>query len=188
MEVQAETKDNRIIENKVFGLLFGVRRSIRYHNRRRSFFDKFNSITNALALIMGSATVYGALKTNLEGIAILAPAFITIFSSINLVIGSTRQARVHHDLCKRFIFLEKMISECRNPDENELAKWTSERLDIESEEPPVLHVLNSICHNELLRAMGYSKEDCVEISWLQRFLAPFIDFQEHSIQTNGSTN
>jgi hypothetical protein len=145
------------------------------------FYDRFNSITNALSLILGSATVYGVLKTNVD-VTIFAPALVTIFSSINLVIGSNPQARVHHDLCKRFISIEKDISVNTNPNEDMLAKWIAERLDIESEEPPVLHVLNCICHNELARAMGHSSESFAKIAWYQRLLAPFIDFREHSIK------
>lgn len=175
-----ETKEN--LTDKIDDLLFGVRRSIRYHNRRRSFYDKFNSTTNALALIMGSATVYGVLQDNPSWIAIFAPAIVTIFSSINLVIGSNRQARVHHDLSKRFIELEKKMSDHLQHTEEKLAEWTSERLDIESEEPPVLRVLDCICHNELVRAMGYGPEHLAEISWYQRLFADFVDLNEHTIK------
>lgn len=170
------------VRNDIDDLLFGVRRSIRYHNRRRSFYDRFNSFVNAMSLIMGSATVYGVLQENVHLLAIVAPALVTVFSSINLVIGSSHQARVHHDLCKRFIYLEKKISGCIAPSEEKLAEWISERLEIESEEPPVLHVLNCICHNELARAMGYGPEHFAKISFFQRLFAPLVDIREHTIK------
>jgi hypothetical protein len=45
----------------------------------------------------------------------------------------------------------------------------------------VLRVLDSICHNELLRAMGYDRSQYVEIAWYQRLLAQFVDVREHAI-------
>lgn len=170
------------LKDKCHELLFSVRRSIRYHNRRRSFYDRFNLFVNAFSLIMGSATVYGTLKAQAQEVALIAAGLVSVFSAINLVIGSARQARLHHDLCKRFIALEKKISAATEPDAAKLAEWTSERLDIETEEPPVLHILNCMCHNELARAMGYGPEHFAKISFYQRWLAPFMDIREHSIK------
>ena len=55
------------------------------------------------------------------------------------------------------------------------------RLEIERDEPPVLRVLDSICHSELLRATGYDRSQYVEIAWYQRLLAQFVDVREHAI-------
>jgi hypothetical protein len=54
-------------------------------------------------------------------------------------------------------------------------------LAIEADEPPILRVLDAICHNELLRAMGYPKEREAQIAWYQRLLASFVDIREHAI-------
>jgi len=171
------------IEEDIHKLLFDVRRSIRYHIRRRSFYDRFNLIVNAISVVMGSATVYGILKAQSQDIALTAAAAVTILSSINLVVGSVRQARLHNDLAKRFIVLEKKITTSTSKDTEKLAEWTSERLDIETEEPPVLHVLNCICHNELIRATGgYGSEHLAKIAWYQRLFASIIDINEHSIK------
>lgn len=170
------------VENEYHDLLFGVRRSIRYHNRRRSFYDRFNLSANAVSLIMGSATVYGTLAEKAHEVAIIAAMFVTIFSAINLVVGSSRQARLHHDLCKRFITLEKNITSCADKNDKNLTEFVTERLDIEAEEPPVLHVLNSICHNELARAMGYGSEHFAKIAFYQRWFAPIMDIREHTIK------
>jgi hypothetical protein len=50
------------------------------------------------------------------------------------------------------------------------------------EEPPVLRVLDALCHNEELRAMGYATSQMAKIGWLQRLLAPFIDIRSDKIQ------
>jgi len=170
------------LDDDIHNLLFSIRRSIRYHNRRRGFYDRFNLLVNAVSVVMGSTTVYGILKTQAQDIALIAAAIVTVLSAINLVVGSARQARLHHDLSKRFIALEKKIATSTNRDTTKLSEWIAERLDIEIEEPPVLHVLNSICHNELARAMGYGPEHFAKITFYQRWFAPIMDIREHAIK------
>lgn len=62
-----------------------------------------------------------------------------------------------------------------------LKQFKAERLNIESDEPPVLKVLDSICHNELMRAMGFPEERFLKIGFLQRSLSQLFDFMEHTI-------
>jgi hypothetical protein len=83
-------------------LLFDVRRSVRYHTRRRMFFDRWNLATNALSVIFGSATIYGVLSAGGKELALASAALVTVMSSLNLVIGTTRMARLHEDLARRF--------------------------------------------------------------------------------------
>ncbi|MGZ8181451.1 MAG: hypothetical protein ACXWT1_05800 [Methylobacter sp.] len=171
-------------KDDLHNLLFSVRRSVRYHNRRRNFYDRFNLSSSALSLILGSATVYGLVKDSGGAqIALIAAALVTVLSALNLVIGSARQARLHHDLAKRFIALEKAMVKQQAPTESDLSAWLEERLDIEMDEPPVLHVLNALCHNELARAMGYSPEHYAHVAFYQRWLAPVLDIGEHRLKT-----
>lgn len=170
------------LDDDYHSLTFGVRRSIRYHAHRRGFYDRFNLFVNAFALIMGSATVLGTLKEHLVTVAIISAMLVTILSAVNLVVGSSRQARLHHDLCKQFIELEKKITSCKEKNEENYALFVSERLDIEAEEPPVLHVLNCICHNELSRAMGYGEEHFAKITLIQRMFAPILDIRSHALK------
>jgi hypothetical protein len=163
-------------------LLFGVRRSIRYHTRRRRFFERWNVVTNALAVIFGSATIGGVVK-GWDALAIAAGAIVTFFSAINLVVGTVRMARLHEDLGKRFVDLEKELVLAGEYDEQAYRGFCAKRLEAERDEPPVLRVLDSICHNELLRAMGYDRSQFVEIAWYQRLLAQFVDVREHAISS-----
>jgi hypothetical protein len=55
-------------------------------------------------------------------------------------------------------------------DATALAAFTARRLEIEADEPPILKVLDSVCHNELLRAMGYDKSEFYRIGVVQRML------------------
>ncbi|MDR6915075.1 hypothetical protein J2X66_001940 [Pseudomonas sp. 3296] len=160
--------------------LFSVRRSIRYHQRRRGFYDRLDKTSNMLSLIFGSTAIYGILQTNTKTLALIASAAVTVFASINLVIGSAQRGRDHTDFMRKYVELEKRMLGIES--EERLLEVAAARLSIEAEEPPVLHVLNAICHNETMRAMGYPKEDLPKIGICQAWVSQVFDFCESSIQ------
>lgn len=171
------------LSTKRHSLLFDVRRSVRYHNRRRAFFERLGHIKDAMSVIFGSAVIYGVLKeAELQGLAVLSAVLVTILSGVDLVIGSSRMANLHHDLARRFIVLEKSLSmvEAEDVTSEDVHKWTGSRLDIEAEEPPIFRVLDAMCHNELLRAEGY-KSGFVRIGFMQRLFAHIYDFSPDSL-------
>lgn len=167
-------------------LLFGVRRSIRYHARRRMFFDRFRQLTSALGVILGSATVFTLLNEMEPLYPSLAAALVTVLFTIDLVVGTGPAARLHNDLNRRFIDLERQMELEEIPiDGHALAKHKAYRLEIEVDEPPVHRVLDMMCHNELLRAMGYEKSHFARIRLHQRLLAHFFDVQDDRVVTYG---
>lgn len=175
--------DAKEIGDMRHSLLFGVRRSVRYHSRRRQFFDRYRLFTNAVSVIFGSAAIAAVLSPLGKEYTVGAAAVVTVFSLIDLVVGSARMARLHEDLGRQFIELEKetiSIAEGQFTEENAL-RLTAARLSIEADEPPVKRVLDSLCHNELLRAMGYGREEFVKVRWYQRLFAQLLDIQEHHI-------
>src|SRR5712691_9855656 len=89
-------------------LLFSVRLSIRYHIRRRMFFDTTYQYIRCLLVIFGSATFVAAVSNNLGApyTAVIA-LVVTISSAISLVMEPARKARLHDDLARRFITLER---------------------------------------------------------------------------------
>jgi hypothetical protein len=104
-----------------------------------------------------------------------------ILSAVNLVFDTKGNARLHHDLARDFIAVEKtLINPELTPDQ--LAEAEAKRLDIEAEEPPVLKVLDLTCHNDLLKAMGYEKENFYKIGFLRSAFANFFDFFPSSIK------
>ena len=85
----------------------------------------------------------------------LLPAALTsVLSAADLVFGSSRKAWMHADFARRFVELERALAK----DGAEVAEILDRRLAIEAEEPPPLRVLDTLCHNELVRAMGYPRE------------------------------
>jgi hypothetical protein len=170
----------------VHGLLFGVRRSIRYHNRRRSFFDRVSKFSTFFSALFGTATVASALAQAGNSWVIGFAVAVAIFSVMDLVVGTAQAARLHYDLARKFIDLEKTIISTKEPTYEDMANFKAQRLEIEADEPPALKVLDSICHNELLRAMGYGSNEFAKIIWYQRLFSQIIDIQEHKILTPAS--
>lgn len=170
------------IESDRYSLMFDIRRSVRYHNRRRSFFDRWGLVTNAMTIFFGSAIILAIFHENeMKWVAVTSAALVTLFSTIDLVVGTNRAGRLHFDLARRFNELERAMIQSGDYDEAALRKFIANRLEIEADEPPVLMVLDSICHNDLMRAMGYDKSEMLKISWLQRFLSQLFDYREHEI-------
>jgi len=146
------------------------------------FFDRVHKFSTFFAALSGTATFASVLAKAGPNWTLLFAFMVAVFSVIDLVIGTAQAARLHDDLSKRFIILEKKIV-ISNDDSNEsISRLTSERLDIEADEPPPLKVLDSICHNELLRAMGYDESEFLKIKRYQRWFAQFWDIGEHLIK------
>ncbi|HFI3295736.1 TPA: hypothetical protein ACGPXS_004920 [Escherichia coli] len=164
------------------GLLFDVRRSVRYHNRRRAWFDRLDQATNVLSLIFGSTAIYGVLSQSNKNLAMLSAAVVTIFSAINLVVGSSRRARAHFDFARKFFELEQKMILVPEITEESLRTITSERLSIEKDEPPVLRVLDSICYNEQILSMDYPKDQMIVVGFWQRLFSPVLDFQASKLR------
>lgn len=158
-------------------LLFAVRRSIRYHVRRRRFFDLVHSAANAIGIIFGSAAIVSILSEFRSGYAVGAAAIVTVTSAFDLVIGTQGMARLHDDLAKRFITLERDMVIEGAPTEEAVRRFTARRLEIEADEPPVLRTLDRLCHNELLRAMGYPDTMTVSIPLYHRLLAHVVSVE-----------
>ena len=57
------------------------------------------------------------------------------------------------------------------------AELKARRLQIEATEPPILRVLDAMCHNELLTALGGDEGQRARVTRLQRWLANWADFR-----------
>lgn len=159
-------------------LLFGVRRSVRYHVRRRQYFDRLGKFIKIFTTIGGLGTVITILDKAGVGWTLGYGTAAGVFSLIDLVIGTDEMARLHSDLAKEFIELEKqMVLAGENLTGEQLAGFTARRLEIEAKEPPPLRVLDTICHNDLARAMGYDQSAQKKVTWPQKFFSPFFDFR-----------
>src|ERR1700722_12676848 len=94
------------IKEKWSDLLFGVRRSIRYHTHRRKFFDKLSVWSDFLIIISGGTVVgfasAGEMASHHRAWTIIFGAIIAIIGSFDLVIGFSNKSRDYHDLARAF--------------------------------------------------------------------------------------
>lgn len=170
------------LKEKFHALLFAVRKSIRYHNYRRRFFENWAVWSDFLIIISGG-TVVGfstyAISTSqpyYRWIAVLFGGIIGIIGTFDLVIGFSNRARDHRDFVKEFSRLEQDLTNAVNVQtENNLVELINRRLEIESNEPPVLRALDAYCHNEQVRAEGYPENEKTKITWYQNWLKQWRD-------------
>jgi hypothetical protein len=165
-------------ETAVGDLAFDIRRSVRYHDRRRVHFERLHRLTNVTTILLAGVVL---MELGGEGsptwVRVLAAAGALI-GAVDLVVGFSRRADTHHNFKRRFIALEQEL-DAATPD---LEKIRQQRLAIEAEEPPIYRALDLLCHNELCAAMGYDRRKQPEafssLPWYQRWTANWIHWHE----------
>jgi len=136
---------------------------LRYHAKRRRFFENFSNFIKVSVVFTGSSA-FMAVLGNKTDIALVATFLISILSALNLVFDFSKRALVHADLRKRFSELLKEII-IKEPTEENLKTWEAEKVLIEIDEPTALKVLDIHCHNEEAVALGYGSEDIYKLGW-----------------------
>jgi hypothetical protein len=135
------------LEDQLDALKFEVERSIRYHHRRRAFFERLHRSSMFLVIVLGSAAV-----ANWN--AKLAGLIITTVGAADLVIGFSNKARDHQLLAQRFGDLARRIRLADSPTDADARVWEDEKLLIDADEPPIYRALEADCYNEVCRAWG----------------------------------
>jgi hypothetical protein len=152
-----------------YSLLFGVRRSVRYHDRRIAFFERLHRLTGVLTVLMAGSVLFeigrpGETAGWLVGVAVMA----ALLAALDVVVGYASRANQHRDLKTRFVDLEMAILKGDETPE----VWTEHqlaRLAIERDEPPVYRALDLLCRNELSRAEGCNASNLVVLKAPQRW-------------------
>ncbi len=155
----------------VEGLLFDLRRSIRYHDHRKGFYVRWHLLTNLLTIFMAGVALTDVLNssgpTGWASCLIKASALMAAFlSAVDMLIGYQRQSSLHDRLKNEFADLEIQLSQDRDHD---AAK--RRRLEIEKNEPPTYYALDALCRNEQLYAEGYKKNlpnRYLDVGWFAR--------------------
>ena len=153
--------------------LFGVRKSVRYHQRRQAFHDWWNSVIIALSFAC-SASAMAEWSTEWRQWLIGTTSFLLM---LNWVIGLARRANLHAKLGQRFIALEHDMTpyeKDRDIDAGTEFEFRRRRLGIEGDEPAKVRVIDVLCHNELCEAV-YPDHLVYPVIWWRRWLGHFID-------------
>lgn len=147
-------------------LRFSIDKSLRYHQRRRGFFDSAHKWTMFGVILCGSATVASAAPT-------FAGAVGLLLGTADLVFGYSQKARDHEQLYRRFVELGIKARQSAATDDGVQA-LTIERERIEADEPPVFWLLEADCDNETTIAWGLDhKNGLVPLSWYHIWLMNF---------------
>jgi hypothetical protein len=154
---------------------FALQRAARYHLRRQAFHDAWNNVTNGAGILLGAGTVL-ALVQHANALAIAAAVVITLLSTFNVVWGTSRRARLHDELHRRYVELEKAALAAERIDEQACRAARAQRLAIEADEPPTMFVVSVLSHNDVARATGAG--DCFAVPLWQRWLAHFWAFPD----------
>ncbi|HET6567697.1 MAG TPA: hypothetical protein VFG50_07020 [Rhodothermales bacterium] len=162
-------------------LLFTIRKSIRYHNARRQFYERLHAVAAALCVTFGTATTFAALSGAGPYWAAGMAAVVTVIATLDLVSGTPAKIRLHHDLARRLIGLEKQVIRKLHPNALDIRSWEADRLDVQADEPPRRHVLDTMVYNELLQAYGADPSEQIQVRWYQRWLAHVLDVHVHRL-------
>jgi hypothetical protein len=163
-----------------FELFFHVKKSIRYHDRRRGYFQFMRLATNAVALLLA-----GVAFTDLSGDAShwwfkLLAAIAGLLAIFDVVVRFDRRQEIHGDLRRRFCELEANMLK-NGLDDGQWREWANARSSIEADEPRVFRVLEMLSHNETARALGVTDaKEFNDVSWPQRITAHFWPWENAS--------
>ncbi len=173
------------LSHEQYGLLFDIRRSARYHERRRVFFEGLHRITSFLTILLAGGVLFELAGTGspakwLQCVSLGAGSM----AAVDLIVGFAARATQHAGFRSRYVDLE--IAMIGNGDSAEV--WQAHRLArlaIERDEPPVYRALDLLCRNEMLQAEGFSREKQPEqfsrIGWWPQLTSHFWHWQNLSV-------
>lgn len=169
------------LSDEQYGLLFDVRRSIRYHERRRAFFERLHRLTSFFTIILAGAVLFELAGTGspalwLQVVSLLA----AMLAALDMIVGFANRAAAHQGLRGRFVDLEMAIFSA-GEDADSWQRHRLSRLQIERDEPPVYRALDLLCRNELLIAEGFSHQKAPEhfacVGWWRRLTSHLFHWQ-----------
>ena len=149
------------MENDIYKLDFAVEKSMRYHQRRRGWYDRLHKTFMLVIIVCGSAINLFAGAAEYLGMA------AAVLAAVDLVFGLSHRARDHEMLFRRFCDLAAKIRVADAPDRKNYNLWRKERVDIEKDEPPIYAALEADCDNETRRAWGVENR-LVNMDWWSR--------------------
>lgn len=136
-------------------LLFYAKRSQRYHDHRRGFFESVTQWGQFIGLVAGSAgfAAYFGVEEKSEILAFTSAAG-AVASALLISFKASKMAELHSRLLEKCIVFEQQLWKVRNPTEKDYQTFQQDRLEIEKLEPRVYHAVLRMCRNEVIRCEG----------------------------------
>ncbi len=176
--------DNMVM-TEVGKMLFGIRRSIRYHHRMAGFYNAMHRVAMFFTLFVAMSAGFWALKSE-SGLVLTLSILVAAVAALDATLNSSGNHRLHMLLAYRFQQLEKKFDAKGNLSDDEFEKVRYERLSIEQDEPEPKRLLDVICHYELLISAGHHIDRIPAIPLYRRLLAPVLsqtDFAQSRRET-----
>lgn len=156
-------------------LLFQVDCSIRYHSKRRRFFENVQQWALFVGFMFATGAVANLMdKIGSEWASVSLSLVGAAFVGVAIVSRAGAKANDHNDLKRRFIRLQQDMERGRGrATGDQVTEWTAERLAIEADEPPVNKVVHAVSYNDLVRSKWPGEIEnprFVVIKWRHRLL------------------
>ncbi len=146
------------------GDLFGIRKSVRYHDRRAAFFERLHRLTDLCTILLAGVVIMELLGNESPLVVKVFAGIGALMAAVDLVVGFAKSADLHRHLKRRFILLEQKCGPAFSAD-----TLRQERLAIEGDEPPVYRALDCLCVRELAVAEGHTRESYAIAFWPMPF-------------------
>lgn len=150
----------------LIALDFGVHVSMRYHAKRRAWFDALHRVAMVVAAVGGSAALATILGQQVQYAAWIA-FVVAAAGAFDVAFSPAEKARKVDDLYRRFCDLAAEIAATADPPPDQIRLWKAKKLKIEADEPTAIDTLNVLCHNQEAEARGYGPEHRHRVRWWQ---------------------
>jgi hypothetical protein len=168
-------------QGALVALEFGVGKSLRYHRKRRSFFEFLHHATMLVATV-GATGAFIALQNEVAWGANAAALLVAVTTLLDALINYQSKARTHDSLCRSYSDLKAEMVRVGEPSPEQLRDWRARRIEIEKDEPTPLSVLNVLCHNEQATAAGYGPDQHYRIWFWQHMFCHFLSLPPSTIK------
>lgn len=152
-ETEAKAAARDVLEPLV-ALDFAVHVDMRYHAKRRAWFDALHRIAMVIVALGSSAAaaaLFGGLTEAAEGLV----TAVAVAAACELVFALAARGRGADALYHRYSALAGAIAEANAVDAEMLRLWEKRRLLIRADGEERLLVLHRICYNLEAEARGY---------------------------------
>jgi len=140
--------------------------SARYHQLSEKWYLRLNDFGTFLSLLAGSAVFAGLLRESTL-LTTVAAGLVTIFSGINLVVGTARKATAQREQYRRFCELEAKVHEITSDEE-----LRAEIKKIERDDGPIIPALVWAAYHQNLLRWGQDTKEAEnakrDLHWWQR--------------------
>ena len=122
---------------------FGIKKTIRYHSRRRASLERRENLINWIVAVTGAAA-FAAIVGDADLFAKILTFLVAGISLANVIFSFGSRSRIHQDLYRRFSELAIEVSLLENPTAHDIARLRAKRLAMEADEPHVIDALERL--------------------------------------------